>query len=438
MGEGGRASSSPPSALSRRPTIVFVAPQPPYPLTSGMTRRLFQLLEAYAAYGRVKLVFFYEGQAQLDAANGLVGLCESLHPVSVGTTHARTALARLNRWHRHVRLAWARRPAAMTREFSPELASVVSELAASADLVHVTAIHMVVQIEELLSRRGRQGQFVLDLPDVETARHAKVLRFTPLRLWREIVLGSYDWLKLWAYQRRVLPWFDRVLVCSERERQRLGGGNIVVVPNAIAVPPDVPRSEADDRTLLFLGNLSYPPNVDGAEFFVRSILPKIRAEIPDVKLRIVGRTPTLRVRALHDGRTVHVEGDVGSVSDYYRKATLAVVPLRFGGGTRIKILEAWAFGIPIVSTSLGCEGLDATDGEHLMVADTPSRFARACVELLGDAAARRRLAERGRDLVVQKYRWETVRSQVVALTGSLVEVGSPGTERRHAGMVMAT
>jgi glycosyltransferase involved in cell wall biosynthesis len=416
---------------------VFVAPQPPYPLTNGLPIRLFQLLRAYAECGPVKLVFLYQNKAQLEAVDAVAGFCESLHPVPATSTHGETALAGLPRWRRRLRLACARRPVAMMKEFSPEMSRIVEELTPSADLVHVTTIHMVVQIERLLARRRAGPRFVLDLPDVETARHASALRVTPLKSWPQIALGYYEVLRLWAYQRQAIRWFDRVLVCSERERERLGAPNVVVVPNAMTVPPNLESSEIDGRTMLFCGTLSYPPNVDGLEFFVHQILPEIRSEIPNARLVIVGRTPIPRVRALDDGVTVRVEADVRSVADYYRRATLAVVPLRWGGGTRIKILEAWALGVPVVSTPLGCEGLDATDGEHLAIAASPAKFARACVELLRTPAQRQRLIERGRDLVWRKYRREAVQSQVVALARELADE-SARSERRPERMVVGT
>jgi len=308
----------------------------------------------------------------------------------------------------------------MVKEFSPDISRIVHELAPRADLVHVTGIHMVPQIEPLLTERSVGVRFVLDLPDVESARDAKRLRFIPLRSWSRIGFGYYDVLRLWAYQRRVTRWFDQVLVCSEQERERLTVSNVVVVPNAVNVPIDMPSSDTDGRTLLFCGTLSYPPNVDGLQYFVRTILPEIRKDIPDVRLLIIGRSPKPEVQALEDGVTIRIVSNPPTVPEYYAKATVAIVPIRFGGGTRIKILEAWALGVPVVSTPLGCEGLDAIDGEHLAVAGTPVRFAKACVELLQTPSLRRRLTARGRELVWRKYRSEAIRSEIVTMVRKLV------------------
>jgi len=380
-----------------------------------MPIRQFHLLRAYAEWGRVKLVVFYRNQDQLEATRALAEYCESVHPVSVAQTYGQTVLGLLPRWHRRLRLTCARRPSAMTRGYSPEMARIIEELATSADLVHVARLHMVPQVERLLAHRSDRPRFVLDLADIETSWFARRLRFTSLVQWPSLVLGLYELVRLWRYQAAAARWFDRVLVCSDRERDRLRSGNVIVVPHGTKVPSELPRSETDGRTLLFCGWLSYPPNADALEFFVARVLPLIRKEVPDVRLLIVGHAPTPRIRALPDGEGIQVAADVPSVAEYYRKATVAVVPLRFGSGTRMKILEAWALGVPVVSTSLGCEGLDVSDGEQLALADTPGQFARACVALLRAPALRRRLVQRGRELVWRKHRWEVIGAEVVGM-----------------------
>jgi glycosyltransferase involved in cell wall biosynthesis len=263
---------------------------------------------------------------------------------------------------------------------------------------------------------------------------ARTLRYVQFRSLASRVFQHYDLLRLWWYQTRAIRRFDRVFVCSDRDRRRLGRDNVVVVPNGVAVPPELPAREPDARTILFCGVLSYAPNVDAIRFFVSAILPRVRHEVPDARLLVVGRTPTPEIRALHDGTTVVVEADVPSVAAYYRRAALAVAPLRMGGGTRIKILEAWALGVPVVSTTIGCEGLEGVNGIHLRVADEPDRFARACVELLRDPSVGAPLAVAGRQLVRERYRWEAVTERAVAAVKDVVDgrpqVPSAGTRLR--------
>jgi polysaccharide biosynthesis protein PslH len=177
-------------------------------------------------------------------------------------------------------------------------------------------------------------------------------------------------------------------------------------------------------TLLFCGLLSYWPNEDAVRFFVDSIFPDIRRQLPSVRLVIIGRGPSEQVRALADGTSIKLEADVPSVADYYRRATMGIVPLRIGGGTRIKILEAWALGVPVVSTSIGCEGLDGMNGEHFIVADTPQDFTKACVDLFRSSSLREHLVQRGRELAFSKYRWEMSTKKAVSAVQDLLNLSA--------------
>lgn len=166
--------------------------------------------------------------------------------------------------------------------------------------------------------------------------------------------------------------------------------------------------------------MNYPPNVDAAIYFVRSILPLIREQIPEVGLSIVGHVPTREVQDLAEAPRVRVTGFVDDVLPYYRDAAAVVVPLRAGGGTRLKVLEAMALGRPVVSTSIGSEGLAVTSGENLMLADDPASFAASVVTLLRDASMRQRLSENGRRLVEEFYDWRLLGAQLTQLHRDVV------------------
>jgi len=419
-----------------RPTIIFVAPRPPYPLNGGMAIRQFHILRAYAQCGRVKLVFFYKDIAQLEAAKPLAAYCESLHPVAVSSTYGESVLSRLPRWRRRLDLTWRLQPRMITSTFSSEMARVVENLSLSADLVHIARLPMVAQVGGLVGR-GVRPNLVLDLDDVETALRRRAACLTG-PIWKLHRLVDYsELLRLWAYERQTIGRFDRVFVCSDRDRERLRRPNVMVVPNGADVPAELPRNEPDGRTMLFCGVLSSRGNVDALEFFVGHILPEIQREIPDARLLIVGRAPVPRVRRLDNGGSVRIEADVPSVAEYYRQAALTVVPLRIGAGTRLKILEAWALGVPIVSTSVGCEGLGAVAGEHLLLADDPRQFARSCIALLRNPPLRQQLIKRGRDLVWQAYRWEAIDSRVVAMTQELLSEHALGDSRRLSSDILA-
>jgi glycosyltransferase involved in cell wall biosynthesis len=172
--------------------------------------------------------------------------------------------------------------------------------------------------------------------------------------------------------------------------------------------------------LLFIGDMSYVPCVDAMLYFCREVLPRIRNVVSEVELWIVGKDPLPEVARLGNNG-VHVTGQVDSVMPYYERSTVCVVPLRAGGGTRLKILEAMALGRPVVSTTIGCEGLDVVDGEHLLIADSPERFVEKTVRLLEDRMLYRHIATNGRQLVVARYDWDVIARQLMQVYAEMVE-----------------
>jgi glycosyltransferase involved in cell wall biosynthesis len=165
--------------------------------------------------------------------------------------------------------------------------------------------------------------------------------------------------------------------------------------------------------------MDWLPNEDAMQFFCREVLPLIRVDEPDVRLSIVGRAPTPAVRLLASEPGIHVTGRVDDVRPYMNEAAVYVVPLRIGGGTRLKIFEAMSMGKAVVSTTVGAEGLPVTNGEHLLLADEPRTLARAVVDLLRDTGRRTQLATAARALVVERYDWSAVAG---SLESALVRV----------------
>jgi glycosyltransferase involved in cell wall biosynthesis len=169
-----------------------------------------------------------------------------------------------------------------------------------------------------------------------------------------------------------------------------------------------PAQAAASADLVFLGSMDWSPNVDGMLYFTEQIWPAITAALPECRLSIVGRTPPRSIVALaeRDSR-IQVTGTVPDVRPYLWGGKVSIVPLRIGGGTRIKIYEAMAAGIPVVSTSVGAEGLPLTSGETIFLADEPQEFARRCVELLQDSALRSSMSQAARELVASQFSWDS-------------------------------
>ncbi len=220
----------------------------------------------------------------------------------------------------------------------------------------------------------------------------------------------------------------RVVLTSDAEVERSGIANAVPVVNTYARPARaLGRSVVGEPpVIMFQGTFDYGPNADGARWFVDIVTPLIRKELPTTRVRLVGK-PIPAFDQLHHPPGVVVAGVVASMETELARADLAVAPIRYGSGTRLKILESFAHRVPVVSTTVGAEGLDVEDGVHLLVADDPRRFADACLQLLSDTATRQRLVEAAEQLFLERYESSVAREQIRGIVGSLVP--SPPTAR---------
>ncbi len=254
---------------------------------------------------------------------------------------------------------------------------------------------------------------VLFQHNVEAAiwrRHSEV-RSNPLAraFFRE------QWRRVFRFECQECRRFDRVIAVSDQDRRKMEedyrAERVDAVPTGVdtAFFTAAAASTARPGRLVFTGAMDWLPNEDAMAYYVDSILPLIRRAMPDAHLTIVGRNPSARVRALADGNpAVTVTGSVPDVRPYLEEASVFVVPLRIGGGTRLKIYEALAMDRAVVSTPIGAEGLDTVDGETIAIAESPEAFADSVVRLLRDPAAAAALGKRGGDFVRANYGWERV------------------------------
>jgi glycosyltransferase involved in cell wall biosynthesis len=219
-------------------------------------------------------------------------------------------------------------------------------------------------------------------------------------------------------EQKYLPLFDRVWVCSEQDRVEIGRqygcNNIAMLPNAIRIPETFPaRENGEIFTLLFVGNLEYYPNEDAAVFLCSEVLPELRKRAGGpFRIVVAGRCPLPRVQVLSHNPEVTITGPVPDIGNYYHEADVAVTPLRAGGGTRIKVLEAFGYRRPVVSTPLGAEGLMVTHGSEILIADTPSELADTCLLLRDDRLLARALATNAFEWVKAHHTSEQVKQSL--------------------------
>ncbi|HEV2731171.1 MAG TPA: glycosyltransferase family 4 protein [Terriglobales bacterium] len=246
---------------------------------------------------------------------------------------------------------------------------------------------------------------------------------------------SLEAARMSRYERRTLGRFHHIIAVSEHDRQQLlemdPGCEITVVPTGVDTQKFqvAPPSSATPPRIVFTGSMDWEPNIDAVEYFCGQIWPRILAEFPDAIFQIVGRNPFAKVQRLAS-KSVQVTGTVPSVMEYLRDATVVVVPLRIGGGTRLKIYEAMAMGKALVSTTIGAEGLDFHEGRDLLLADDASSFAEAVLLLVRDAEVRRKFEQSAVQLAAQ-FDWSVVAGQFAEVLRRIASGTSAGRRANH-------
>lgn len=277
------------------------------------------------------------------------------------------------------------------------------------DLVHVDSIDLVTYLP------------VLGTIPFALAHHNVESRLLFRRAaWEGSVRRAYMRYQARLIERVEREWCRRAAVnvvvsqedASELE-QTAPGVNVVVIPNGVDTTSFRPLNVGRSEGLVFVGTYSWFPNADGMEYFAREILPAVRLARPDIRVRWIGKIPEAEANRFQ-AMGIEAVGYVSDIRPVMAEAQCAIVPLRTGGGTRLKILDAWALGKAVVSTTVGAEGLNASDGQNILLADTPGDFASAILRVLADEDLRRRLETGGRETAVRNYDWDIVGADLIA------------------------
>jgi polysaccharide biosynthesis protein PslH len=400
-----------------KPRLLYLTPVMPATTGNGLSMRAGTILEALASHYTVTLLVIPR-YPPTDAAvpARFEQLCESCI-VSRDTAVSRAGFLPVLR----AICSGFRRPGG-----SPWSGSLLD--GERFDVVHVFRMAMTPFARRLLSGWRRSPQLHLDLDDIEPLTHRRVAALCHLN--GDHAHAAIEELEARRYEGMEADVFaacDRIYVCSEGDRHLLTGkarGDLAVLPNAVRIPDSVqPRKAGLPFSFLFVGTLGYYPNEDAVRYLAAEILPRMRARTATAfRFDIVGAGATSRLEQLA-GPELRLIGAVSDVGPSYRDAAAVVAPMRAGGGTRIKILEAFSYQRPVVSTSIGMEGIKAQDEEQILIGDTPDAFAGRCVRLMNDWNLGERLAERAYATVVQAYSFEAVENIIAAFCRS----------QRHAG-----
>lgn len=383
--------------------ILFITPRFPYPPLKGDSLRTYYQLRALSREHEITLLSMAEAPVPLQDYGEVAGLCERLDivPLPRWRTFVNLGLGVLSRQPMQVRYYQA-------ATFRRQLQTLLE--GSEFDVVHATLIRMLPYVWGL-----RNPPVVVDLID-SLGLNLAARRLQARGAYR--LAYELEWRRVLRYERAATRRFSALVVSSPADREELGGGNVTVIPNGVDMESFAfggPEGR-DANTLVFTGNMGYGPNEEAVLWFASEVWPLLRAQRPQSRFRVVGTSPTERVRALQtESSGIEVLGRVPEITTYLREAAVAVCPMRSGSGIQNKVLEAMACGTPVVATSIANRGVGGTHGRDLLVADSAEEFAGAVSRLLDDSALRCHLGWRGRTFVEGNFRWEEHARKLTAI-----------------------
>jgi glycosyltransferase involved in cell wall biosynthesis len=403
---------------ARRRRILVISPWLPEPPHWGAAIRLRELVRRLSRKNDVTLLSYVRPWDETNVP-ATRELCASVRTVTATWPEGADRSGRL-------RSLLARDPHSFRRLVDPTMQAAIDELISTGgfDLVQVESSHMTgLDV-------SRAPATVLTEHNIEYEVVARSLEFES-SIPRK-AFGLIELAKTRSAERRAWGRFDGCAVTSEREvpevRRFNGGRPVCAVPNGVDLEYFAPQPATAASGLVFTGLMRYRANIDAVTFFVTEVLPLIHRSRPDVTLTIVGWGGKEAVRSLL-GPKVIATGQVPDVRPYLAGAAAVVAPIRMGGGTRLKVLEALSMARPLVATALGCEGLDLVDGRHLLIADNPQGFADHVLRLLADQRRGEALGAAGRMAVATRYGWDHSAERLEELHDRVLAAKSEGRTR---------
>lgn len=400
----------------KKPEALFLSAEAPYPAIGGGPLRSASLLEYLAIRYAVHAIVFRQS-GEPHPALAMPPACVAKLDVIDLPYHSKRPLART---FRNALRLLTNQPPLVDRfsGFVPELNGALAGHRYEAAIIeHFWCAPYIEQVRPLALTA------ILDLHNIESMWHKRLaaaeagVRALALRRFAAACT---------ALERRWLPKFDFILAPSESDadhvRARVKNAQVSVYPNALPARP-APRRQ-DRHEIVFSGNLEYAPNVSAIRFFHERIWPPLAARWPELRWRIVGKHPEAIGHIIRNDSRIDVTGFVEDAVQALAESQVAVIPLLAGSGTRIKILEAWAAATPVISTSIGAEGLDGCDGIHLLIADQPDQFANAVSRLLASPEDRLRIGSAGRRLFEERYTWPSAWKLLAPIFGNSLATGT--------------
>jgi sugar transferase (PEP-CTERM/EpsH1 system associated) len=383
--------------------ILQITPRIPYPPDDGGKIGIFNITKYLSMRGH-KITLLSLDSIPVKDMSGLEKFC-NVEPVFANTSNSYLKMF-LN--------LFSPSPYTMSKYYIKDFETKLYNLLKKNrfDIVHIDSLHMAYYGKMIKSYFNIP--IVLREHNVESVIWERYYQESS-NLLKKIYAGM-QFKKVYKYESKILEVFDKCLMITKEDEKRIKQMNpkikTAVVPAGVDTskffPMDIPE---EPYSIVSVASMDWMPNIDGVIWFYKKIFPKIKREIPSAKLYIVGKNPPLEIKNIVD-KNVIVTGYVEDVREYIAKAAVFIVPLKVGGGMRIKILNALAMSKAIVSTSVGCEGIEVTDGKNICVANREEDFARKIIELMLDREKRERIGKNGLELIRKKYTWEKMASLI--------------------------
>jgi glycosyltransferase involved in cell wall biosynthesis len=398
--------------------VLVIDEEIPFPMNSGKRLRTLNLLKPLAKRHEITFLCRYHEDTDKPDIQAMeqCGIRTRVvpHPIrkKAGLKFYSALLANLA----------SKAPYSVTSHYSKQMMEATAQILAERpyDLIHCEWTPYAVNLKSFLS-----GPSVVVAHNVESLIWQRYFEVESNLLKKAYIY--LQWKKMERFESMAFQMFTQTVAVSDQDRQAIEQWipkeRVSVVENGVDVSYFQPSSDKSKPfSLVFTGAMDWRPNVDAMFYFIDEIWARVLRDYPQSTLTIVGRNPMATLRDhVQNMESVKLTGTVDDVRPYLNAAQVYIVPLRVGGGSRLKILEAFSMGLPVVSTSVGAEGLCVTQGQHVLFANDPQNFADAIVELFNDQLLRKQLGEEGQRLVHEHYRWDSLARRLEEVWEKTVE-----------------